>query len=215
VKFLKWRSRPELPGTYAKDVRAARHRKKRQQLEFWVKVATPLVTLLAVLVALYQAKLATSTTDTLLENSWRERIATERRDDDLLRALTSDVLDQIHNLPASPWLGQNASESEFNQGKINTLSLVQAPTKRIDGARAEISDPLLWEFLSLAERSFSTDISFEIAANDVVTEQDLASRKTAMKKAIEDDTREIKQDFKDLLRGLDSKLLNESFRPGQ
>jgi hypothetical protein len=202
-------SRPALPGPYARDLRAARQKKRRETIEFWAKVLTPIATVVAVMVALYQAELATITTNTMFKNSLRERTAEDRKDRDRLEALTAEVLNETEKLPASPWLRPNATEDEFNQGKRDTLELIQALTRKIDDAKSGISDPWYWEFTSLWERSFASDLRFEIAANDAEEGPELASRKAVLTAAIQEITHRLKDELQGMLQTLDARIPNE------
>jgi hypothetical protein len=209
VKLWNWQSRPALLGSHAQNLRAARQRKRREEVEFLVKVATPIVTLIAVLIALYQAELATVTANTIVKNSLREAIAADRKDEDRLQALTSEVLNEIKSVPESAWLGPDASESEFDQGKRDTSDLVQALTKKIDGAKAEMFDPNLWQFFSLAEHDFSADIDFDLAADGQIDKQDLTFRKRLLKITVQGDTLRLRQALEYTLRTLDARLSSE------
>jgi len=209
VKYWKLWSRPALPGPYSRDLRAARQKKRRETIEFWAKALTPIVTLVAVMVALYQAELATISTNTMFKNSLRERIAEDRKDRDRLEALTAEVLNETEKLPASPWLRPDATEDEFNQGKRNVLELIQALTRKIDEAKSGVSDPWYWEYTNLLERDFATDLRFEMAANDAEEEPELATRKAVLTAEIRKITHRLKDHLQDMLHASDARFPNE------
>ena len=221
MNIWKRRRRPVSAAPFARESPATRQKRTRETVEFWVKVISPIVTTLAVIVSLYQAHLATATTNALLKNSLRERIAEDRKDQDRLKRLTAEVLREIEKIPNSPWLRADANESQFVQGKKDLEAIIKNLTQKIDGQKFGLSDPWYWAMLSLFEDSFAMEMQLDIAANndglDIasnnigVERSNLAKRKSALTASIKENTISLKESIEDLSRSLDARLIKEIF----
>jgi len=210
----------ELPAPFqVRGSRATRQKKRRENIEFWVKVVSPFITTVAVVVSLYQAHLATTTTTALIKSSLRERITEDRKDEERLKRLTAQVLQEIEKLPSSPWLRADASEAQFSQGKKETSALIKALIKKIDDEKSGLSDPWFWELLGIFENSFELDIDVDIVADDDDLDDasnnagsegaKLAKRKSALAATIRENTRELKVNIEYMLHSLDERLRDE------